>query len=445
VLSTERGLDPEKTLYIVSTKSGGTVETLSLFKYYFNSVRKALGPEEAGRHFIAITDPGSALEAMAGELGFARTFLNDPNIGGRYSALSFFGLVPAACIGASPERLLASASEMAGRTRSDEAPLEGPDNPLMLGIILGVLARAGRDKLTLALSEDLRPFGAWVEQLIAESTGKEGRGILPVDGETLAAPRSYGDDRVFVRLLLGDDGGEEVFGELRQAGHPVIEVRLNDLYDLGGEIFRWEVATACAGCILEVNPFDQPNVESAKVSARKMVQAYQRDGALPEGSPALESGGIRVFGKTGAPDPETALRAFVDAGGSYVALQAFLEPTERTWTALQGLRTAVRDRTGLATTAGYGPRFLHSTGQLHKGDAGQGLFVQFTADAAGDAPIPDGPGGEESSMTFGVLKSSQALGDRSALVDGGRRVLAFHLGADPFGGLSRLTEGLRRS
>jgi glucose-6-phosphate isomerase len=443
VLEGAETLDPRRTLFIVSTKSGGTVETVSLMKYFFNRAGDVLGSEEAGRRFVAITDPGSRLEDLAKDLGFRKIFLNDPDIGGRYSALSFFGLVPAACIGVDMARLLESASRMAQRTRADDETDLGLDHPAALGVALGTLARAGRDKLTLVPSERLAPFGDWVEQLIAESTGKAGRGILPVHGETLGGPGVYGADRYFVRLTLGDDRAHEgALENLRKAGHPILTLALSDPHELGGEFYRWEVATAVAGSLLSVNPFDQPDVESAKVSARNMADRYRREGALPAPTPALEDRGIAVYGETRAATAEEALRAFVDAEGSYVALLAFLRPTAETREALEALRRSVRDRTRRAATTGFGPRFLHSTGQLHKGDGGRGLFVQFTEDPPRDAPIPDRPGESGSSLSFGVLKSAQALGDRQALLDAGRRLLLFHVGSDAPGALRRLAEGV---
>jgi hypothetical protein len=296
---------------------------------------------------------------------------------------------------------------------------------------MGVLANAGRDKLTLVTSPRLASYGNWVEQLIAESTGKEGRGVLPVVGERLGSPEVYGDDRLFVGLeLAGDELDEAALSALEEAGHPVVRLYMRDLYDLGRQMFLWEMATAVAGYYLGINPFDQPNVESAKVLAREMVAAYIQTGALARGEYA--------------PLSARTLRAFLAQArpGDYLTLQAYVTPTAETDEALQALRTALRDRWKLATTSGYGPRFLHSTGQLHKGDAGNGLFVQFTSDDPRDAPIPDEAGAPESSISFGVLKEAQAQGDRRALLDAGRRVIRFHLGDDVAGALNRLAESL---
>jgi hypothetical protein len=306
------------------------------------------------------------------------------------------------------------------------------------------LAMAGRDKLTLVASPPIAAFGAWVEQLIAESTGKDGKGILPVDGETLGPPDVYGDDRLFVYLRLeGDDTHDAPVQALMQAGQPVVQINLRDLYDLGGEYFRWEMATAVAGYRLGVNPFDQPNVESAKKSATDMISAYKESGALPALTPTAQRDGIIVYANIPADSPEEALNSFLDLARprDYVALQAYVQPTQETSAAFKAFRIRLRDRLKLATTFGYGPRFLHSTGQLHKGDAGNGLFIQFTVDDQRDVPIPEEAGSPDSSVTFGVLKAAQALGDRRALLDAGRRVIRFHLETDVLDGLSRLMEG----
>ena len=424
VLAFDQRLDPAKTVYIVSTKSGGTVETLSFFKYFYNRAVSTLGRAQAGHHFIAITDPGSRLADTAARFSFRRTFLNDPNIGGRYSALSFFGLVPAALVGLDVEQLLERAVSAA------QASQEPDCEAARLGAIMGELAKAGRDKLTLITSPEVASFGDWVEQLIAESTGKEGTGILPVVAEPLGPPQVYGDDRLFVHLALPADSAQaQPVADLEAAGHPVIRLKLSDLYDLGEQFFIWELATAVAGQRLDIQPFDQPNVESAKVLARDMVDAYHQSGQLPELTPALEADGIRVYGNAVASSPTEALNIFVKQAqaGAYIAIQAYLQPTPETDAALLKIRTALRDQTQLPVTVGYGPRFLHSTGQLHKGDAGRGLFIQLTADAAQDAGIPDQAGEPGSAMSFQVLKLAQALGDRQALIDGGRHVLRLHL------------------
>ena len=436
-----RRLPPRRTAYIVATKSGGTVETLSFFKYFYNETIQKTGPENAGSHFIAITDPGSRLEALGKALHFRKIFLNNPDIGGRYSALSYFGLVPAALVGMDLEKLLDRAGRMAAPDR---------DAGSRLGAVIGELARSGRDKLTLILSPPISRFGAWIEQLIAESTGKEGKGILPVDGEKLLSPDAYSDDRLFVYIRLkGDSTHNEKFQAFRRAGHPVVEIELTDLYDLGGEFFRWEMATAVAGHLLGINPFDQPNVESAKVSARQMLAAYQKDGKLPQPAPTLCDGTLAVYTDTPADTAGAALAHFLAplaaAAGQtavnprpYVAIQAYLQPTRKTDAALAQLRTRIQTRTRCATTVGYGPRFLHSTGQLHKGDGGHGRFIQITDTPAEDIDIPDAPGESTSTITFGTLLAAQALGDRQALRDGGRAVIRLDLGTETGNGLQKI-------
>jgi transaldolase / glucose-6-phosphate isomerase len=427
ILEYTRTLNPAHTLYITSTKSGGTVETLSFFKTFFNLAVEKLSLETARQHFIAITDPGSGLETLMRSLQIRRIFLNDPNIGGRYSALSHFGLVPAALLGVNIRKLLKRASEMAASCKQS-----GSENPaLRLGAILGELAKTGRDKVTFLTSPSLECIGDWVEQLIAESTGKIGKGILPVVGEKLAAPGVYGNDRLFVSLTLVGEPAPDL-SALQAAGHPTVSITLNDRYDLAGQFFLWEFAAAIAGHLMGIQPFDQPNVEAAKILARKIVVEYAEKGTLPEGE--------------STPLSSEALGQFLSQAqaGDYLSLQAYLHPSRDTTAALQTLRHKLRDRTGLATTFGFGPRFLHSTGQLHKGDAGNGLFIQFTSENPEDVPIPDQPGQSDSSLTFGTLIQAQALGDYQALLTATppRRVIRFHLGQDVVGGLEKLTVGL---
>jgi transaldolase/glucose-6-phosphate isomerase len=435
VLAQAERLDPARTLFIVSTKSGETVETLSLFKYFFNWTALALGSEKTGRHFVAITDSGSKLQALAEKHEFRAIFLNDPNIGGRYSALSYFGLVPAAVVAVGVESLLQRSLAMARICGSGNRPTNADSDGAWLGAILGELAKAGRDKVTLVASPQLASFGDWVEQLIAESTGKEGTGILPVVGEPVGTPDVYADDRVFVYLRLdGDSTYDRSVQILQDAGLPVVRLRLRDLYDLGAQFFLWEMATAIASAWLGVNPFDQPNVEAAKALARRAVADYRETGKLPEDEPApMTSQALTAFlSQAQLGDPSAR------SNRSYVALQAYLQPAPETSGALLDLRTRIRDKQRLATTVGYGPRFLHSTGQLHKGDKGNGLFIQFTSDPLRDVAIPDEAGSPASSMTFGLLKMAQALGDKQALLDKGRCVIRFHLGSDVVGGLRRL-------
>jgi len=427
ILSHAERLDLTRTLFIVSTKSGTTVETLSLFRFFYNQVADTVGKDRAGKHFLAITDPGTKLAHLAECHRFRAVLFGDPNIGGRFSAFSPFGLVPAALIGMDIRRMLQRALE--GSADCAPSVEEGQNPGAWLGTILGALAKRGRDKLTLLISPPIVSLGNWLEQLIAESTGKEGRGILPVVGEPLGSPDAYGRDRLFVALQLAEDETHgAALAAWEAAGHPVVRLSLRDYYDLGKQMFLWEMSTAVAGYHLGINPFDQPNVESTKQRAREMVQAYIETGALPSiASAPLDAATLLGFLAQAQP-------------GDYVALQAYVPQTVEVDKALQTLRMRLRDRLRLAVTVGYGPRFLHSTGQLHKGDAGNGLFIQFTADDARDAPIPDEAGSPASSITFGVLKAAQALGDYQALLEAGRRVIRFHLGNDVLGGLKHLAD-----
>lgn len=430
VRSQAERLDPAKTLFIVSTKSGGTVETLSFFKYFYNWTQEALGTDQAGSHFIAITDPGSKLQHLARSHGFREIFLNDPNIGGRYSALSWFGLVPAALVGVDIGKLLDRSKSMVCNCAACNCPIDGDNHGAWLGAVLGELARSGKDKLTFITSPQLASFADWVEQLIAESTGKEGTGILPVAGEPVGSPEVYGEDRLFIYLRLEDDTTYDAAVEkIRDAGHPVVQYNLRDLYDLGEQFFLWEMATAVAGYRMGINPFNQPNVEAAKILARQAVSVFKESGQLPEDP---------------APSSADQLKSFLEPArsGDYIALQAYVQPSPEMDAALLALRIKLRNTSGMATTAGYGPRFLHSTGQLHKGDRGNGLFIQLTSDSGDDLSIPDRAGCPESGMTFGVLKKAQVQGDRQALEEAGRRVFRFDLGQDPVQGVFTLMEFL---
>ncbi len=433
-------LQPTRTLFIVATKSGSTVETLSFMKYFYALISRELGSETAGRHFTAITDPGSRLEKLADELGFLKVFLNDPDIGGRYSALSCFGLVPAALIGLDIESVLSHAISLANpRDRTSS----------YLGVALGEAASLGKDKLTLILSPSIEPFGAWVEQLIAESLGKEGKGVLPVVGEPLVSPSAYGDDRLFVHVRLrGMDPYDSRLAALTDAGHPVLRIDLQSLEALSGEFFRWMMATAAAGAHMGINPFDQPNVEAAKILARKMISSYLETGKLPSPSPDFEEEGIQVYFQKGFGRIREAFERFfgdirkTGKETGYVAIHAYVKPGPETDGALGRLRLRIRERYRVAVTAGYGPRFLHSTGQLHKGDSGHGLFIQLTSDSRNDQTIPDETDTASGAVTFGILKSAQALGDRQALLDAGRSVIRFHLARRVDEGISRLIEAI---
>ena len=418
--------DPEKTLFIVSSKSGTTVETLSFFKFFYNWLVSRLGEVAAGEHFVAITDPGSNLAELGERLNFRTVLTADPNVGGRYSALSHFGLAPAALLGIDVPELLRRARRIDGPDDADMA--------VRLGVVLGTMARQGRDKVTFFISPEIAAFGDWAEQLLAESTGKDGVGILPIVGEPPADPDVYTDDRVFVymRLAEGTASDDEV-AALEAAGYPVITLHLDDLYDIGEQFMIWEIATAVAGHLLGIHPFNQPNVESAKQRAKEMVVAYKEQGSLPASPPSAKAGNIAVH--TASPPADTpveALESFLEhaSAGQYLAVHAYIEPTEANDAALLKFRLYLRERSGLPVTVGYGPRFLHSTGQLHKGDGGNGLFVQITTQPLQDLPIPDEPGSEKSSLTFGTLKMAQALGDARALQDASRRVIRFHLWGD---------------
>ena len=439
VRAARKTIDPSRTLFLVASKSGTTLETLALYRRFYTDVADALGEEAAGERFVAVTDPGSPLAEIAGERGFRMAFLADPDVGGRYSALTYFGLVPAALVGVDVRRLLASGRGASRRCHRERA---GENPGAILGAILGGLAAEGRDKLTLFASPEVAPLGDWIEQLIAESTGKEGTGILPVVGEPLAEPDAYGDDRLFVHLRLGGEASEDPGVEaIESSGHPVARLVLEDRYDLGAHFFLWEFATAVAGHLLGVHPFDQPDVEAAKSRARELMETVREDGELPAGEPVAEADGIAVHADLAADDPEEALADFVQraSDSAYVAILAYLPPTPEIGAALGELRRVVRERTGRATTVGYGPRYLHSTGQLHKGDAGKGAFLMITSDPAADVPIPEKAGGGESEIGFGTLERAQALGDRRALLDAGRFVVRVHFEGEPRDGLERLT------
>ncbi|PKO04798.1 MAG: transaldolase [Chloroflexi bacterium HGW-Chloroflexi-3] len=443
IINIENKLDFEKTLFIVSTKSGTTPETLSFFKYFYNRVVSVVGIEKAGDHFIAITDPGSKLVGIASKHGFREIFINDPNIGGRYSALSYFGLVPASLLGIDLPTLLDRAITAACNCDSSNCPVDGDNRGGQLGVILGELAKSGRDKVTFVLSPAIESFGDWVEQLIAESTGKEGKGILPVVGEPFSGASVYGNDRLFVYLRLEDDATYDTMTkELVKANHPLVTLHLKDLYDLGQQFFLWEMATAIAGNRMGINPFDQPNVESAKILTRNMLVAYKEEGKLEEPEPFVETSGIRGYGDFSSSSINAALQAFLKQAqpGSYVAIQAYIQPTPEADEVLKALRTVIRDNTRMATTLGYGPRFLHSTGQLHKGDAGKGLFLQLTANMPNDLMIPDDAGKDGSDTSFSTLKKAQVLGDFQALVNVDRTVIRFDLGNNLSENIKKLIE-----
>jgi glucose-6-phosphate isomerase len=443
--------DPASTLYLPATKSGGTVETLSLLKYAYRQAIDALGPT-APDHFVAITDPGSGLADLATRLNFRHVFLNDPDIGGRYSALSMFGLVPAALCGIDIRALLQSAEGAVDELKS--LCVAAPS--VLLGTLLGCAALHGRDKLTLAASPTLEPMGVWIEQLIAESTGKRGHGIVPIEGEPVVPAPTYGADRLFVVSRLASEAvDEDHLQTLEHSGHPMARINIGSTAELGAELLRWEVATVIAGHLLQINPFDQPDVESAKIRARSMVSSYLEQGSLPPTPTTFTDQGISVSTDLNSTILaattikgilqyilESAADAENAASSSYLAFQAYLPPSPTTHEALLQLRHGFLRINGQATTAGYGPRFLHSTGQLHKGDAGKGLFVQITCDDAIDLDIPDEAEADSSSMSFGVLIKAQAMGDAEALIQGGRRVIRLHLGAGIEPGLRTLCSSI---
>ncbi|MBW2059256.1 MAG: bifunctional transaldolase/phosoglucose isomerase [Deltaproteobacteria bacterium] len=432
-----RSVDLARTLFIVSSKSGTTLETISFFKYFHDALGNL--KERPGENFLAITDPGSRLESLAREKEFRRVFLSPPEVGGRYSALTYFGLLPAALIGLDLEKLLDRAITMVEGTRPC-VPVA--DNPaLVLGAAMGELALAGRDKMTFLASPGISPFPVWVEQLIAESTGKRGKGILPVVGETLALPDHYGDDRFFVYIRLEGDENQSLdrgVSALEAAGHPVARISLHEKEDLGGEFFRWEMATAAVGALLGINPFDQPDVEAAKVKARELMAAFQKTGNLPGDKPLLVDGEIEVYGGRSGNSIEERFADFLDQAvpGDYLAVMAYTPRTAGTGEVLDRIRLALRDRSRRATTLGYGPRFLHSTGQLHKGGSNRGLFIQITHRPERDLSIPGEP------YTFGRLIAAQAMGDYQVLAERGRRLIRFHITGDLRAGLERLEGSL---
>ena len=422
VLAVERAVDLAGTLFVVSSKSGSTIEPNTCYAYFRRMVEKAVGAEKAGDNFVAVTDAGTSLEALAKAQGFRRVFLNPSDIGGRYSVLSYFGLVPAALMGIDLDKLLARADRMKDRCLPG---LSCAGNPgARLGAIVGMLAQRGRDKVTLVTSPAISSFGLWAEQLLAESTGKEGTGIVPIANEPLGLPEEYSYDRLFLYLRLEGDDNEDIdlaMGSLQAGGHPVVRVDLHDKYDIGAEFFRWEFANAVAGSVLKVNPFDQPDVQSAKDMTDAVLDGFLSTGALPHVGP---SGSLLELLDQANP-------------GDYLAVMAYAVETPGVDKALQTLRRKVMQRYTIAVTVGYGPRYLHSTGQLHKGGPGSGLFLQFTADHTREVDIP-GQG-----FGFGLLSDAQAAGDMQALRNAGRRAVRVHLGSSPVEGINRLIKELR--
>jgi len=449
----ESRIDLAKTLFIVSSKSGTTLEPNVLKDYFYERVCRTVGDGQAANHFIVVTDPGSSLQTIAESRAPAQVFFGVRGIGGRYSALSNFGMVPAAVMGIDVRRFLDRTAIMAHACASCVPPEQNPG--VLLGAILGASARLGRDKVTLIASPGVVQLGAWLEQLLAESTGKEGKGIIPMDREPLGAPDVYGADRLFAYLRLDDapDAAQDAAVDaLEKAGHPVVRIAVGEPHDLGQEFFRWEIATAVAGAIIGIDAFDQPDVEASKVAARKLTDAYEKTGALPQERPFYQDGALQLFADEKnhvaleeAAGADKTLVGYLQAHllrlarGDYFALLAFVERNVAHDRQLQAIRRAVRDSRRVATCAGFGPRFLHSTGQAYKGGPNSGVFLQLTCDDVQDLQIPG------HRFSFGVVKAAQARGDFRVLAQRDRRALRVHLGADVKRGLDLLHEAIERA
>ncbi len=453
VKACEHQIDIPKTLFIVSSKSGSTLEPNIFKQYFFERTKQAIGAVKVGSHFMAITDPGSKMQQVAEADRFLHVFFGRPSIGGRYSALSNFGMVPAAVMGVDTKKFLTRAAEM---VRACGARVAVEENPgAVLGVILGTAANAGRDKVTIIASPAISDLGAWLEQLLAESTGKDGKGIIPVDRETLTTPEVYGSDRVFVyvRLESGADADQDAkVAAIEKAGHPVVRITMADTYDLGAEFFRWEIATAVAGAIIGINAFNQPDVEASKIATRELTSAYEKTGTLPPEKPVLEDEGIKLFTdeKNAAALAEAAggdkiLVGYLKAhmarikAGDYFALLAYIQMNAEHEASLQVPRHLVRDKKRVATCFGFGPRFLHSTGQAYKGGPNSGVFLQITCDDPVELPVP----GQK--YTFGIVKAAQARGDFQVLAERGRRALRVHLGSNLKAGLATLQAAVQKA
>ena len=442
----EKKLDLKKTLCIVSSKSGSTLEPNAFKQYFFERVKKAVGEKLVGSRFIAVTDPGSKMQQVAEADRFWKIFAGVPSIGGRYSALSNFGVVPAAAMGLDVAKFLKNTQEMVKACAAGTAADKNPG--VLLGTIMGTAANHGRDKITIITSPGIFDLGAWLEQLIAESTGKIGKGIIPVDREKLAKPEAYGNDRVFAYLTLGgktNKAQDAAVGAVEKAGQPVIRITLPNTYTLGQEFFRWEIATAVAGSIIGIDAFNQPDVEASKVETRKLTSEYESTGSLPAESPFLTTKDAKLF----ADDKNTALlsggKSLADvlkthlsriSPGDYFAVLGYIPMNAENEAALQGIRTSVRDKKKVATCLGFGPRFLHSTGQAYKGGPNSGVFLQITCDDASDLAVP----GQK--YTFGVVKAAQARGDFAVLAERGRRALRVHLGRNLKSGLKAVSQAV---
>jgi transaldolase/glucose-6-phosphate isomerase len=453
VRATEAKIDIANTVFIVSSKSGGTTEPNAMKDYFYDRVTEAVGPSaKTGHRFIAVTDRGSSLEKAAKKLDYARIFYGEPSIGGRYSVLSPFGLVPAATAGIDVGSFIKHALAMVRSCGPDVPPHENPG--VQLGLAMGLAGLEGRDKVTIFSSKKIADFGAWAEQLIAESTGKEGKGLIPIDGEPLGDPSLYGNDRFFIDIRTeseADAAHEEKLAALERAGHPVVRIVMKSIDHLGQEFFRFEMATAVAGSILGINPFDQPDVEAAKIKTRELTAAFEKTGALPQEVPVVSTAeadlftdganaaALRAAGANG--DLTSWLKAHLDRSepGDYVALLGYIARDKSTIEALQGMRTAVLERRQVATAAEFGPRFLHSTGQAYKGGPDSGVFLQITVDDAKDLPVP----GQKA--TFGVIKAAQARGDFDVLTERGRRALRVHLKGGLKKGLAALNAAITQA
>jgi len=453
LLSFEKKIDLGKTLFIVSSKSGSTLEPNIFKQYFYERVKATVGADKAGQQFIAITDPGSHMEKVARESGFRHIFYGLPSIGGRYSVLSNFGMVPAAVMGIDVAKFLDRTERMVHACAASVPPDTNPG--VLLGAIMGVSATSGRDKVTICASPAIDDLGAWLEQLLAESTGKIGKGLIPVDREPIGSPDLYGSDRLFCYLRLRsnpDESQDRAIDRLEQAGQPVVRISLEDVYDIGQEFFRWEIATAVAGSLIGINAFNQPDVEASKIVTRELTTEFEKSGKLPAETPIFEEDGIKLY-----TDPANATELEKKVGkdeslisylkahfsrlkpGDYAAFLAYIQMNDEHEDQVQKLRSMVRDRKKVATCVGFGPRFLHSTGQAYKGGPNSGVFLQVTADDAKDIPVP----GQK--YTFGVVKAAQARGDFAVLTERKRRALRVHLGTDIKNGLSLLTRALEKA
>jgi transaldolase/glucose-6-phosphate isomerase len=445
----ERKVDLKSTVCIVSSKSGSTLEPNIYKQYFFEQIKKKVGDKEVGNRFVAITDPGSKMQQVAENDKFRKIFFGVPSIGGRYSALSNFGMAPGSILGIDIPKFLKITMEMVKACSADAAADVNPG--VLLGAILGTAAVHGRDKITIVASPGIHDLGAWLEQLIAESTGKVGKGIIPVDRETLGKPAVYSHDRVFAYLRLQtkpNKAQDAAVAALEKAGHPVVRISLPNIYNLGQEFFRWEIATAVAGSIIGINAFNQPDVEASKIETKKLTSEYEEKGKLPPESPFFEAHGIKLYAdekNTAALKGGSTLTAVLQAhlgrihDGDYFGVLGYITMNAANEAALQKMRLAVREEKKVATVLGFGPRFLHSTGQAYKGGPNSGVFLQITCDDAVDLPVP------AQKYTFGVVKAAQARGDFAVLNERGRRALRVHLGKNVTKDLAKLDKALQQA